>query len=100
MLIYQMIEGVRRLRAFLGIGADLPATARLHCRVARGITHALRKPSLQVAVIAILAVEGAAAGALAYEHRHHLRNEVTAVVFNVSGLAFDLCRVDGRDSAF
>ncbi len=97
MLIYQMIEGVRRMRAFLGVGANAPADAAIHRRLGRGVVAALRKPWLQFALLAILAIEGAAAGALAYEHRHHLRNEVSAVVFNVSGFALDLCRVEQRD---
>ena len=99
MLIWQMIEAWRRVKAFLG----LPVKAVT--RVGAGIgnfslrfTMLLRKPWARAIVIVLLGTELAVGGDLLYRHRDHIQEELTSAAVFVGLRPFDprdvyICRV-------
>lgn len=92
-LVYQLIAAVRRVRAFFGLGLAAAEVAG-HTRLRRRCAAALGRPWVRVVLVGALAVEGAAAGTLAYEHRFHLQNEIASLVFTTTGLARSLCGIE------
>ncbi|MEQ8659389.1 MAG: hypothetical protein RLW62_01090 [Gammaproteobacteria bacterium] len=92
-LVYQLIAAVRRVRGWCGVGRAAVQSAG-RGRLQRRAAGLLRRPWVRVALLGVLAIEGAAAGTLAYQHRFHLHNEFAAIAFAATGYAQALCGID------
>ena len=88
-LAYQLIAAVRRVRAWFG--HESPPEREPGLPFKATLSAMLRRPGVRLALLSMLTIESAVAGAMVYEHRTHLHNEVTALVFSVGGYAYDLC---------
>lgn len=96
-LVYQLLAAWRWTKRKLGIHESAPRAPRAPGLLLANLALGLRRPAVRVALITVLSIEGAAAGAYVFEHRNHIGNEVARVVFAATGLGFALCR-DGGDA--
>jgi len=91
-LVYQLLAAWRWCKSALGICDAAPRAPRAPGLVLANLVLGLRRPSVRLALIAVLALEGAAAGAYVFEHRAHIGNELGAFVFEATGFGLALCR--------
>jgi len=85
-LAWQLIHAWQRLRGWVGLAP------RRAGRAATRLRAWLARPTVRVALLAVIAFEAGAAGTYVYQHRSHIGNELGTAVFGVTGFALDLCR--------
>jgi len=90
-LVWHLLEAWRRLKGWLGITGPARTQPRTTGVAAAAIVDFLRRPALRAALATVIALEAGVAGAYAYDHRHHIGNEVAAAVHGATGFAVDLC---------
>lgn len=91
-LVYQVLAAWRWCKGVLGIRDRAPRAPRATGLIVANLVLGLRRPSVRFALIVVLALEGAAAGALVFDHRTHIGNELGAFVFEATGFGLALCR--------
>ncbi len=91
-LAYQLVAGWRALKRLLGIAPRPDRAPRATGVLVATLVQRVRRPAWRVALLAVLALEAGAASGYAYNHRHHIGNEVAVVLFGITGFARDLCR--------
>lgn len=91
-LAMQIITAWRRFKSWCGIAPRAAPVGDRGLGTIVAITlDRLRRPAVKFAVLTAIAIEGAWLGGWVYDHRIHVGNEMSAVVFATTGYVRDGC---------